>query len=97
MITHAIIDERILALVRLCMEKISNDPSLLSLAKKSVQRWPEGRLKREWIQLLDLPVSELESVLLKDSEEGKRLRQSAPFGGMLLTAERMRILNQYHT
>jgi len=97
MITHALIDDRILALVSLCLEKLLNDPSLLALAKTSVSRWPEGRVKQEWLKLLNLPVPELKSVLLTDSEEAKRLRQSAPFGGMLQTAERMEILKRYQS
>jgi hypothetical protein len=41
---------------------------------------------------LGLPWTKLRLVLLEESEEGDRIRQSVPFGGFLSDEERMRIL-----
>ena len=94
-ITHSIIDQRIADLVGQCMEKIDRNPALLTMARENVSKWSDGRVKAEWNQILGLPLNSMREVLLADTEEAKRIRQSAPFGGFLSTAERMAIFKKY--
>lgn len=94
-LTHAIIDRRIADLVALCMDKVEANPALLLLARNNINKWADGRVKTEWIAILDLPLKSMRAVLLADTEEAKRIRQSAPFGGFLSTSERMEIFKKY--
>jgi len=77
------------------MEKIDQNPALLLAARENVAKWADGRVKNEWLVILDLPIKSMRVVLLADTEEAKRIRQSAPFGGFLSTTERMAIFKKY--
>jgi hypothetical protein len=94
-LTHALIDRRIADLVALCMDKVEANPALLLLARNNVNKWVDGRVKTEWISILDLPLKSMRVALLADTEEAKRIRQSALFGGFLSMSERMEILRKY--
>jgi len=72
-----------------CSLKIDRDPSLLAKAHENTKRIANPRIKKEWIALLHLPWAELRALLLERSESGNRLRQNAPFGGILTEEERM--------
>jgi hypothetical protein len=50
---------------------------------------------REWLEILDRSWSEVREVLLDRSEEGKRLRQTDPFCGVLAPHERWRIYKEF--
>jgi hypothetical protein len=95
MLTHAIIDQRIKHLVGACIEKIEAHPHLLDGARKAVENWPSSPRKSEWANLLLLPIATLKENVLGMDEDATRLRQSAPFGGILDTQERIHILNLY--
>jgi hypothetical protein len=90
--THQDVDRRILRLIEACVEKIEITPWLLERARAQANRYSNPALRREWHQLLDLPWANLRGVLLEQSEQGDRIRQSAPFGGFLSNEERIRIL-----
>ena len=99
--THAQIDERSLAMARTIVGKIDRDPKKAGLAKARAvcQRWFETRQSpaaREWLLILERPWEQIREVLLDDSEEGKRLRQSDPFCGILTPQERWNIYRQYN-
>ena len=99
--SHNWIDARSLALAKAVAEKIRRDPSLLRRATENLARWKGRRTSwpkclREWEKILsDLPVSDLLALLVEDSEEGRRRRQSSPFTGILTAAERKAIFEQY--
>ena len=86
--THQQIDERSLAMAKAIVARIDADPSRAGLAKAraTCERWFRQRplpAIREWLKILGRPWKEIRAVLLDDSEEGQRLRQSDPFCGIL--------------
>lgn len=90
--THTNIDRRIRRLVEACVVKIDRDPCLLNRAHAQLRRWTNAAARREWEGLLSLPWPELRAILLEESENGDRIRQSVPFGGFLDNKERMALL-----
>ena len=78
---------RSLRLAQAIVGKIDHDTSLL----EGVRDWASRRdaaAYREWCQILERPWPEIRAVLLDPGEEGKRLRQSSPFVGILTPRER---------
>jgi len=100
---HRLIDERSLAFDRLTARKLAADPSLVEKARDNVNRWlktssPRNRkVLLEWQEILSRPIDQIIGVLLDESEEGKRLRQSSPFAGVLSQEERMAILKDFQS
>jgi hypothetical protein len=99
--THQQIDERSLAMARAIVAKIDEDPARAGLAKaRSVcERWHRTRpsaANQEWMEILKSPWEDIREVLLDESEEGKRRRQSDPFCGILTPQERWAIYRQYN-
>jgi hypothetical protein len=96
--THDAIDRRSLTMVRRIVEKIDSDPSRAGLehARKVCARWVErgNRPAVEWMAILQGSWPEIRSILLDESEEGKRLRQSDPFCGILTPLERWEIYRE---
>lgn len=84
--------------------KLIEDPeSVVERARSNLVRWLSApdtddrdvRLRAEWIHVLDvLPAPELVDFLVADTEEGRRLRQSSPFTGVLTAEEREAILER---
>ena len=98
--THQQIDERSLTLARAIVARVVADPSRAGLlkARATCARWFKERPApaiREWLELLERPWEEIRMVLLDESEEGQRLRQSDPFCGILTDQERLRLLDCY--
>ena len=98
--THAQIDERSLAMARAIVVKIDQDPTRASLSKArtTCKRWLNERplpAVREWVEILDRPWEQVREVLLDESEEGQRLRQSDPFCGILTPRERWAIYREH--
>lgn len=84
---HREIDQRSLALARAVVGKIDEDVALL----EKVRAWAASQSAppyREWVEFLKRPWPEVREILLDPSEEGKRLRQSSPFVGILTPRER---------
>ena len=96
--THDDIDRRSLAMARRIAAKIDGDPGREGLvhARQVCARWVEkGNVPaKEWMAILQRPWPEIRSILLDDSEEGKRLRQNDPFCGILTPAERWEIYRE---
>lgn len=96
--THQAIDRRSLAMVRRIVAKIDADPERRGLqqAREVCARWvAQGNIPaREWLPLLDLPWPEIRAILLDESDEGQRLRQSDPFVGILTPRERWDIYRE---
>ncbi len=64
----------------------------LSHARETCRRWlrdygPDPNVE-EWSRILERPWLQIKSILLDDSEEGKRLRQNSPFAGVLPPRQR---------
>jgi hypothetical protein len=99
--THEQIDERSLAMARAIVAKLDQDPARtgLSKARATCIRWHQKRplpAIEEWLGILDLPWEQVREVLLDESEEGQRLRQSDPFCGILTPRERWEIYRKYN-
>lgn len=94
--THEAIDQRSLAMARRIVEKIDVDPRGLDHARDVCTRWVErGNIPaREWLTILERPWPEIRRILLSDSEESRRLRQSDPFCGILTPHERWEIYRE---
>jgi DNA-binding CsgD family transcriptional regulator len=77
--------------------KLRDQPDRLrDLARKNIQRMretPRARIAEGWLnrweELLELSVDEIEQEMLKDTDEGRDMRQISPFAGALDKAERM--------
>jgi hypothetical protein len=99
--THEAIDRRSLALAGAIVEKIDHDPRRTGLAKaKSVcARWNAMHglsCVREWLSILQTETWEaIRSRLLDPSDDGRRLRQSSPFCGVLSPKERWEIYRKH--
>ncbi|MGA2175198.1 MAG: hypothetical protein ABSH38_09480 [Verrucomicrobiota bacterium] len=83
------------------VEKIDRDPARAGVgkAKATCQRWYRehpGPALGEWLHILERSWEEIRRVLLEESEEGKRLRQSGPFCGVLTPQERWAIYRAFH-
>ena len=96
--THQAIDRRSLEMTRRIVEKIDADPDRAGFAhaKTVCRRWVEqGNVPaREWLSILERPWEEVRVILLDESDEGQRLRQSDPFVGILTPQERWAIYKE---
>lgn len=102
--SHEPIDRRSLELNRLVAEKIRRQPELMDRVRSSLDHTLiEPRLSesckdalREWQTILSLkPFEEILSLLVEDSDEGQRLRQSTPFTGIISQEERREIFRRH--
>jgi hypothetical protein len=84
---HQDIDARSLLLARAVARKIDEQPFLLDKARAWAAR-QTAPAYLEWHEILMRTWPEIRTVLLDPSEEGKRLRQSSPFSGVLDPRER---------
>ncbi len=96
--THEQIDRRSLRMVRAIVAKIDADPERRGFehAKRVCERWTSRgvRSAREWQEILKRPWEEVRSILLDESNEGLRLRQTDPFCGILTPQERWAIYRE---
>jgi hypothetical protein len=98
---HEAIHRRSLAMARQIVAKIDGDPRREGLehARRGCARWVErGNVPaREWLEILRRPWPEIRAILIDDSEESQRLRQSDPFCGILTPQERWAIYREHET
>jgi hypothetical protein len=98
--THEEVDRRSLALARAVVDAIDRDSSRDGLAKarKTCARWqrqsPSPAIA-EWLVILQRDWEEIRPILLDPGEEGRRLRQSNPFCGVLSPRERWEIYRRF--
>jgi len=98
--THQEIDRRSLVLAGRIVSLIDADPDRKGLLKARgvCERWyrenPVPAIG-EWMKILQNDWSAVRIVLLDDSEEGRRLRQSNPFCGILSPRERWAIYREF--
>jgi len=87
-------------MARAIVAQIDADPQRSGLVRAQAvcQRWGREtptQVVGEWLAILRKPWPEVRTVLLDESEEGQRLRQSSPFCGVLTPRERWRIYRSY--
>ncbi len=98
--THQEIDRRSLALAKRIVSLIDVDPDCKGLlkARDVCSRWykenPVPAIE-EWMRILQNEWSVVRMILLDDSEEGRRLRQSSPFCGILSPRDRWTIYREF--
>ena len=96
--THQDIDRRSLEMVRRIVAKIDADPERRGLehAKRVCDRWVAQGIRSalEWRTILERPWEEVRALLLEESDEGQRLRQTDPFCGILTPQERWQIYRE---
>jgi hypothetical protein len=94
---HRLLEARSLAMHAVIAQKIANDPALLAVARRNLDRWQAQRPKspprwlHEWRSILERPWPAVAARLTDLTEDGARLRQSSPFAGVLTPEERRRI------
>ena len=98
--THAEIDARSLELARAVVEKIDKDPQRdgLRRARELCARWfQENPVPAigEWQEILRMDWEHVRKILLDESENGQRLRQSSPFCDVLDPRERWEIYRRF--
>ena len=87
-------------MARSVVAKIDSDPGHAGLekARATCSRWfavhPEPAIA-EWLDILRKPWDQIRTILLDESDEGQRLRQSDPFCGILTPRERWAIYRKY--
>jgi hypothetical protein len=95
---HARRDDEKLRLHRAIAQQLLREPErVLGIAEANLRRWRERDedtpYYEEWEDLLrTLGVQELAALIVSDSEEARRLRQSTPFVGVVPREERDTIL-----
>jgi hypothetical protein len=99
--THSLIDDRSLAMAESIVAKIDSDPTRAGFAhaKGVLERWigmgsPENGLL-DWEVIMHNSWDVVRLVLLDHTEDGKRLRQSSPFTGILTAGERRSIYREF--
>ncbi|MGK2859913.1 MAG: hypothetical protein ACSLFQ_22175 [Thermoanaerobaculia bacterium] len=97
--SHETIDQRSLAMVRAIVAKIDADPERKGLehAREVCRNWVKAgnRPAMEWSAIIARPWEEIRAILLDESDEGQRLRQSDPFCGILSPEERWKIYREF--
>lgn len=84
--------------MRRIVAKIDGDPERRGLdhAKRVCARWVSQGIASagEWQTLLERPWEEVRAILLDESDEGQRRRQTDPFCGILTPDERWQIYRE---
>jgi len=96
-VTHALAEERSLALHRAIVEKARLEPALIDRARARVESWGErGEAHpyyvEAWVAVLSKPIDDILDFLVDPGEHACALRQVTPFAGALTARERWRIL-----
>ncbi len=85
-------------------QKLQKDPFLISVAKNNISRWLSVDRSRsykiaiqEWSEKINsLSLDDLIHEMLREDDEGQRLRSNSPFGGILSESERLEVLELVH-
>ena len=99
-IGHPHIDAQSLAMARIIVKRIDEDPTLIKVAHQFLEneerrRGRLSRASREWKEILTRPWAEVREILLEESDEGQRLRSSKPFAGIVTEEERLAIIRRF--
>jgi hypothetical protein len=96
-ITHRVAEERSLALHREVARRLRATPKLLERARQRVARWQlDGSVVRPWADawadVLARPLDQVIDRITDPGQEGRDLRQTSPFAGVIDSATRWQIL-----
>lgn len=98
---HRLLEARSLAMHALIAAKIGRNTDLLRKPRQNLARWSarwEGRPPGwvvEWRAILERPWPEIAALITDSSDNAARLRQSAPFAGVLTREERKRVYEAF--
>ena len=97
---HPHIDARSLAMAKIIVKRIDEDPTLIEIAHQRLAREEKRRgtlspARREWKQILTRPWAEIRAILLDESDEAQRLRSSHPIKGIVTEEERLAIIGEH--
>ena len=87
---HQDIDRRSLMMHRIIAARLRAQPELIAVAHANIARWncPEREWWQEWFVILSSQtVEEIACLIECDDEDACRMRQSAPFAGILTPRE----------
>jgi hypothetical protein len=98
---HDVVDRVSVEMARRVAARVRADPSLIKVAQGNLECWKKRhqdspallRCDIEWEDILKRSVEEICSVLCAETDEGQRLRQNAPFPG-ILSAEEVRLIKR---
>lgn len=97
-------DNFALELHRRIAEKLRQNPALLEIARLNMTRWLSTdrswsyrQAMGEWQEMIEtLSLEDLIAEMLREDDEGQRIRSNSPFGGILSKAERSEVLEASH-
>jgi hypothetical protein len=101
---HALLDDRSLAFARAIAERLRERPELMQVARENLHRWMKRhadspallRCDREWAEILaSRSFDEVIGILVRDDDEGQRLRQNHPFTDILTPGEVSKIRREF--
>jgi hypothetical protein len=98
---HRRIDERSVALHRFSYRReTGSTPELLEIARDNLNRWYAGAGRSrpyldQWKLILERPLEEMLSLIVREDEAMTALRQSSPFAGILNPKERWAIYSRF--
>jgi len=101
MTTHSDLDARSLALHRLAVQKVRDDPSLLSIVSKNLLHWQDTvcpgtqAYLEQWADALSSGEQTILELAVEESENANILRQCSPFAGVLDHSERFSFLKNW--
>jgi hypothetical protein len=87
---HQDIDRRSLMMHRIIAARLRARPELMEVARENLARWncPERPWWQEWSTILSSQtVEEIACLIEREDEDACRMRQSAPFAGILTPRE----------
>ena len=95
---HQDIDRRSLMMHRIIAARLRARPEMMAVARANMARWncPERGWWQEWSAILSSQtVEEIACLIERGDEEACRLRQSAPFAGILTPKEVWELKRQF--
>jgi hypothetical protein len=92
---HEVQDQASLEMARRVAAGLDDHPEWIDHARENLRRWRRRNADvpsllacyAPWETILDRPVAEIVATLLRDDEDGRRLRQNSPFAGVLWPRE----------
>lgn len=99
--THQEIDARSLAMHRLVAQKLRNEPERFECVRENLRRWdsvatPRARpYLKAWEALARQGMEACLEMAVEDSGQGRAMRQSSPFAGVLTNRERFAFLREW--
>ena len=102
---HDVVDRVSLEMAKRVAARLRSNPSLMCVARENLCRWKERHrgspslllADLEWEEILNRPLEQICRILCDESDEGQRLRQNAPFPGILSAEEVRQIKKEFRS